>query len=64
MNVQIVSGLDVGDTVWAATGVEETAPAFSIIVLVMSAVNIAVGLHSQPIVSLFEKGLELFINIR
>ena len=42
----------------------KTAPAFSIIVLVMSAVNIAVGLHSQPIISLFEKGLELFINIR
>lgn len=40
------------------------APAFSIIVLLMTAVNIAVGLHSQPIISLFEKGLELFINIR
>ena len=42
----------------------KTAPAFSMIVLVMSAVNITVGLRSQPIISLFEKGLELFINIR
>lgn len=42
----------------------KNAPAFSIIVLLMTAVNIAVGLHSQPIISLFEKGLELFINIR
>lgn len=42
----------------------KTAPAFSIIVLIMSAVNILVGLRSQPIISLFEKGLELFINIR
>lgn len=40
------------------------APAFSIIVLIMSAVNIVVGLRSQPIISIFEKGLELFINIR
>lgn len=40
------------------------AVAFSVIVLVMSAVNIAVGLHSQPIISVFEKGLDLFINIR
>ncbi len=40
------------------------APAFSIIVIAMTAVNITVGLHSQPIISVFEKGLELFINIR
>lgn len=38
--------------------------AFSVIVLVMAAVNIAVGLHSQPIISLFEKGIEIFMNIR
>ncbi|MBR5191064.1 MAG: sodium:proton antiporter [Clostridia bacterium] len=42
----------------------KNAVAFSVIVLVMSAVNIAVGLHSQPIISVFEKGLDLFINIR
>lgn len=41
-----------------------TVKAFSVIVLVMAAVNIAVGLHSQPIISLFEKGIEIFMNIR
>lgn len=42
----------------------KNAPTFAIVVLLMTAVNVAVGLHSQPIISLFEKGLELFINIR
>ncbi|MBO5856854.1 MAG: sodium:proton antiporter [Clostridia bacterium] len=37
--------------------------AFSIVVLVMTAVNIAVGLHSQPLITLFEKGIEIFSNI-
>lgn len=41
-----------------------SAKAFSVTVLVMSAVNLAVGLHSQPIISLFEKGIEIFISIR
>lgn len=38
--------------------------AFSVVVLVMAAINLAVGLHSQPIISLFEKGIEIFMNIR
>lgn len=33
------------------------------VLLVMTAVNIAVGLHSQPIITLFEKGIEIFSNI-
>ncbi len=37
--------------------------AFSVTVLIMAAVNLAVGLHSQPIVSLFEKGMDVFMNI-
>lgn len=42
----------------------KNVPTFGVIVLLMSTVNILVGLRSQPIISLFEKGLELFINIR
>ena len=42
----------------------KNVPTFGVIVLLMSALNILVGLRSQPIISLFEKGLELFINIR
>lgn len=41
-----------------------TVKVFSIVVLVMAAINLAVGLHSQPIISLFEKGIEIFMNIR
>lgn len=37
--------------------------AFSVTVLAMAAVNLAIGLHSQPIVSLFEKGMDVFMNI-
>lgn len=37
--------------------------AFSVVVLLMTAINIGVGLHSQPILSLFEKGIEIFSNI-
>lgn len=33
------------------------------VLLVMTATNIAVGLHSQPIITLFEKGIEIFSNI-
>lgn len=37
---------------------------FAVVVLVMAAINLAVGLHSQPIISLFQKGIEIFMNIR
>lgn len=40
------------------------APTFSVVMLVMVAVNIAVGLHAQPIISLFEKGIHIFMNVR
>lgn len=39
-------------------------PVFSAVILLMSAINISVGLHSQPIISLFEQGIELFLNVR
>ena len=39
------------------------SPVQSSVLLVMAALNIVVGLCSQPIISLFEKGLEIFINI-
>lgn len=41
-----------------------TVKTFTVIVLVMAAINLAVGLRSQPIISLFKKGIEIFINIR
>ncbi|MBR5442007.1 MAG: sodium:proton antiporter [Clostridia bacterium] len=37
--------------------------AFSVVVLIMTAINLGVGLHSQPLISLFEKGIEIFSNI-
>ena len=37
---------------------------FSVVVIVMAIVNLIVGLRSQPIISLFEKGIEIFMNIR
>lgn len=40
------------------------SPVQDTVLLVMSGLNIAVGLHSQPIISLFEKGIEIFMNIR
>lgn len=40
-----------------------TVKAFSVVVLVMASINLAVGLHSQPIISLFERGIEIFMNI-
>ena len=36
---------------------------FSVVVLLMTVINIAVGLHSQPLITLFEKGIEIFSNI-
>ena len=36
----------------------------SVVLAVMVAINIAVGLRSQPIISLFEKGIEIFMHIR
>lgn len=40
-----------------------TVKAFSVVVLIMAAINLTVGLDSQPIISLFEKGIEIFMNI-
>ncbi len=37
---------------------------FAFAMIVFVAINVAVGLNSQPIISLLEKGLELFINVR
>ncbi|MBR6551397.1 MAG: sodium:proton antiporter [Clostridia bacterium] len=37
--------------------------AFSVVVFIMTAINVAVGLHSQPLITLFEKGIEIFSNI-
>ena len=37
---------------------------FSIVVIIMAIINIIVGLRSQPAISLFEKGIEIFVNIR
>ncbi len=37
---------------------------FAVVVIIMAIVNLIVGLRSQPIISLFEKGIEIFINIR
>lgn len=37
--------------------------AFSVVVILMTAINIGVGLQSQPIITLFEKGIEIFSNI-
>lgn len=39
------------------------SPVQGIVLMVMIAVNVVVGLHSQPLISLFEKGIEIFINI-
>ena len=36
----------------------------SCVLVAMIAINITVGLFSQPIITLFEKGIEIFINIR
>ena len=36
---------------------------FCIALIVMVIINIAVGLHSQPLISLFEKGIEIFSEI-
>ncbi len=38
--------------------------AYGLVTFVMAAVNIAVGIYSQPIITLFEKGIELFLNVR
>ena len=35
----------------------------STVLILMTAINITVGLFSQPIIALFDKGLETFINI-
>ncbi|MGN1095928.1 MAG: complex I subunit 5 family protein, partial [Eubacteriales bacterium] len=45
-------------------GIFSGAGIHSAVVLIMAAVNIAVGLCSYPLFSLFERGLEIFINIR
>lgn len=42
----------------------KAAPVFSVVVLLMAAVNVAVGLHSQPLISIFEKGIHIFMNVR
>ena len=39
------------------------AKVYSVVVLTMSAINVAVGLHAQPIITLFEKGVNIFSNI-
>ncbi len=39
-----------------------SAPVQSAVLLVMTAVNVGVGLHSQPLISLFEKGIEIFLR--
>ncbi len=36
---------------------------FSVVIITMAIINILAGLHSQPIISLFEKGMEIFMNI-
>ncbi len=36
---------------------------FAVVVVVMTLLNVLVGLQSQPILSLLEKGIDLFINI-
>lgn len=36
---------------------------FSVVIITMAIINILAGLHSQPIISLFEKGIEIFMNI-
>lgn len=41
-----------------------TSPVQDIVLVVMIAVNVSVGLHSQPLISLFEKGIEIFMSIR
>ena len=35
----------------------------SSVLIAMIVINITAGIHSQPIISLFEKGIEIFINI-
>lgn len=35
----------------------------AVVTVIMTAINIAVGLHSQPIITLFEKGIDIFSNI-
>lgn len=37
---------------------------FAAVVTAMVLINIAVGLHSQPIISLLERGIDLFIRVR
>lgn len=37
--------------------------AAAVVLLVMTAINVAVGLRSQPIITLLEKGIEIFSNI-
>lgn len=39
------------------------AKTFSVVVILMTVINIAVGIHSQPLITLFEKGIEIFSNI-
>lgn len=41
-----------------------TARTFSVVVMIMALVNLIVGLHAQPIISLFEKGIHIFTTIR
>ena len=41
-----------------------TAPTFALVVLLMAALNVTVGLHAQPIISLFEKGIHIFTTVR
>ena len=40
------------------------SPVQDIVLIIMIAVNVYVGLHSQPLISLFENGIEIFMNIR
>lgn len=58
-------------TVYYPLGAENGAQAktracasFAVCTIVFIALNIAVGLNSQPISSLLEKGIELFMNVR
>ena len=38
--------------------------AFAVVALAMTAINIGVGLHSQPLITFFEKGIEIFSTMR